>query len=239
MIVDIFIPCFIDQIYPQTGMNMVKVLEHLGVTVHYNPEQTCCGQIAFNGGFWDEAKAMGEKMLKDFPNNRPVVCPSASCAGFIKNHYGKLFHNTGLHIEYKQLVKNMVEFSDYIVNHLKKTDIGATFNHTVTYHDSCASLREYGLKNEPRELLSRVNGLQLIEMKHTEDCCGFGGTFAVKFEAISSAMAEQKVQHIVETGAEYVVSTDASCLMQIGGYIKKHNLKVKTAHLADVLASGI
>ncbi|MBN1339835.1 MAG: (Fe-S)-binding protein [Bacteroidales bacterium] len=238
MIVDIFIPCFIDQIFPQTGMNMVKVLEQSGVTVHYNNEQTCCGQMAFNSGYWDEAKELGEKFLKDFSNNRPVVGPSASCIGYIRNHYGKLFHNTGLHIEYKQLTKRIYEFSDFMVNYLKKTDVGATFPHKVTYHDSCASIREYGLKNEPRELLAHVRGLTLIEMKNSDVCCGFGGTFSVKFEGISSAMAEQKVAHAIDTGAEYIVSTDSSCLMHMEGYISKHNLPIKTAHIADVLASG-
>ena len=181
MIVDIFIPCFIDQIYPRTGMNMVKVLEKLGITVHYNTEQTCCGQMAFNAGHWDEAKEMGEKFLSDFPNNRPVVSPSASCVGYVRNHYAKLFHNTGHHLEYKQLKKNIFEFTDFLVNVLKKEDVGAVFEHKVTYHDSCAALREYGIREEPRKLLSHVKGLKLVEMENSEVCCGFGGTFSVKF----------------------------------------------------------
>jgi L-lactate dehydrogenase complex protein LldE len=238
MTADIFIPCFIDQIYPETGLNMVKILEKLGVQVHYNDNQTCCGQMAFNSGFWDEAKEMGEKFIKDFPNDRPVVAPSASCVGYVKNYYGKLFFNTGLHLEYKRLQKNIYEFSDFLVNVLKVTDLGATFEHKVTYHDSCAALREYHLKDEPRQLLSHVNGLELVEMKDTHVCCGFGGTFSVKHEAISTAMAEQKVQNALNTEAEYIVSTDSSCLMHQEGYINKHKLPIKVIHLADVLASG-
>ena len=238
MIVDIFIPCFIDQIYPQTGLNMIKVLEKFNVSVHFNTNQTCCGQMAFNSGFWDEAKAMGEKFINDFPNNRPVVGPSASCVGFVKNYYSKLFHNTALHNEYKQLTKNIYEFTDFLVNVLKVQDVGATFNHTVTYHDSCAAQREIGIKDEPRILLKHVKGLELIEMRDTDVCCGFGGTFSVKHEPISTAMAEQKVQNALDTGAEYIISTDSSCLMHQYGYIKKHKIPLKIMHIADVLASG-
>jgi L-lactate dehydrogenase complex protein LldE len=238
MLVDIFIPCFIDQIYPQTGMNMVKILEKLGVDVHYNENQTCCGQMAFNSGFWDEAKEMGEKFIHDFPNDRPVISPSASCSGMIKNYYPWLFHNTALHYEYKQLKKNMIEFTDFLVNVLKTDKIDAEFNHVVTYHDSCAALREYGIREEPRALLSMVKGLTLKEMKNNDVCCGFGGTFSVKFEPISTAMAEQKVKHALETGAEYIVSTDSSCLMHQQAYIDKHHLPMKTMHIIDVLASG-
>ncbi|HZX62550.1 MAG TPA: (Fe-S)-binding protein [Bacteroidales bacterium] len=238
MLVDIFIPCFIDQIYPQTGMNMVKILEKLGVDVHYNGNQTCCGQMAFNSGFWDEAKEMGAKFIRDFPNDRPVISPSASCSGMIKNYYPWLFHNTALHYEYKQLKKNMVEFTDFLVNVLKMDEIGAEFNHLVTYHDSCAALREYGIREEPRALLSKVKGLTLKEMNNNDVCCGFGGTFSVKFESISTAMAEQKVKHALETGAEYIVSTDSSCLMHQQAYIDKHHLPMKTMHIIDVLASG-
>ncbi len=238
MLVDIFIPCFIDQVYPETGINMVKVLEKLGVSAHYNGNQTCCGQMAFNSGFWDEAKAMGEKFIRDFQNDRPIVGPSASCIGYVRNYFPMLFHNTALHYEYKQLRKNIYEFTDFVVNILKREDVGAVFEHVVTYHSSCASLREYGLKDEPMKLLSHVKGLELREMKEHDVCCGFGGTFSVKFEPISTAMAEQKVKHAMETGAEYIVSTDSSCLMHLQGYINKHNIPIKTIHIIDVLASG-
>ena len=219
-------------------MNMVKILKKLGLDIHYNENQTCCGQMAFNSGYWDEAKEMGEKFIHDFPNDRYIVGPSASCVGFVRNYYPKLFFNTALHNEFNQVKKNIFEFTDFLVNVMKVTDIGATFEHTVTYHDSCAALREYGLKNEPRELLKHVKGLKLIEMKDTHVCCGFGGTFSVKHEAISTAMGEQKVENAIETGAEYIVSTDSSCLMHQNGIIQKQKLPLKVLHIADVLASG-
>ncbi|MEI6883752.1 MAG: (Fe-S)-binding protein [Bacteroidota bacterium] len=238
MLVDVFIPCFIDQVYPETGINMVRILEKIGVDVFYNPNQTCCGQMTFNSGAWDETKKLGEKFMKDFPNDRYIVGSSASCIGFIRNYYPWLFHNTGLHYEYKQVKKNIYEITDFLVNVMNVDDVGATFNHVVTYHDSCAALREYGLKEEPRRLLSKVKGLELREMKDNEVCCGFGGTFSAKFEPISTAMAEQKVNNALESGAEYIVSTDSSCLMNQQGYIDKHKLPIKTIHIVDVLASG-
>ena len=237
--IDLFIPCFIDQVYPETAMNMVKIFKKLGIKVHYNPNQTCCGQMAFNGGFWDDAKKLGGKFIENFNSKRPVVGPSASCTGYVRNSYNELFHNTSYHLESKALQQNIYEFTDFMVNVLGVTDLGSTFEHKVTYHDSCAAQREYGLKNEPRELLSHVKGLELVEMKGTHVCCGFGGTFAVKFEPISTAMASQKVQNALDTGAEYIVSTDSSCLMHQQGYINKHGKKIKTIHIVDVLASGI
>jgi len=238
MIVDLFIPCFIDQVYPQVGMNMVKIFEKLGVGVDYNTEQTCCGQMAFNSGFWEDARQMGEKFIRDFSNNRYIVAPSASCVGMVRNYYTEMFNNTSLHNQYKQIQKNIYEFSDFLVNVLNVEDIGAEFNSVITYHDACAAIREYGIKQQPRKLLSHVKGLQLNEMKDNEVCCGFGGTFSVKFEPISTAMGQQKVQNAIDSGAEYIVSTEASCLMHLQGYISKNKLPIKTMHIADVLASG-
>ncbi len=218
---------------------MVKVLEKAGVKVNYNENQTCCGQIAFNSGFWEEAKALGEKFIKDFDNGRLIVGPSASCIGYIKNGFDELFYNGAYHNEYKLLQRSIYEITDFLVNVLNVTDLGSEFHHKVTYHDSCAALREYKLGDEPRILLNNVKGLELIEMERTDECCGFGGTFSVKFEPISTAMAEQKVNDALATDAEYIVSTDSSCLMHQYGYIKKHNLPIKVAHIVDVLASGI
>lgn len=239
MTVDAFIPCFIDQAFPQTAFNMIRLLEKLGVKVHYNPDQSCCGQMAFNGGFWDEAKAMGEKHIKDFSNNRPIVSPSSSCSSMVKNHYPKLFHNSALHNEYKVIQKNSYEITDFIVNVLKKENIGAKFPHKVTYHESCASKREYGLTHEARTLLNNVEGLELIEMKEADTCCGFGGTFSIKYEGISTAMAEQKIDNALATEAEYIVSTDASCLMHLQGFIEKQKLPVKTIHIVDLLVASL
>ena len=238
MKVEAFIPCFIDQFYPETAEAFIAVLERAGCEVNYNPEQTCCGQPAFNSGYWKEAKTVATKFLTDFEPAEIVVGPSASCIGFVKNYYSKIFKDDEISLEKsKSLSKRIIEFSDFLVNHLKITDFGATFNHKITFHDSCAGLREYGIKNEPRILLGKVKGLELIEMEHTDTCCGFGGTFAAKFHSISSAMTEQKVENAMKTGAAYIVSTESSCLMNMESYIRKNNLPIKTIHLADVLAS--
>ncbi len=238
MIVDIFIPCFIDQIYPNTGFNMVKILEKVGCGVNYNPEQTCCGQPAFNAGHWDDCKEVGEKFIREFQNDRYIISPSASCVGMIKNYYPDMFHNSSLHNEYKQIRKNIYEISDFLVNVLKISDLGAKLDGVATYHDSCAALREYGIKNEPRVLLSKVRGLELREMKDTEVCCGFGGSFSAKFEPVAVGMGEKKIDNALETGAEYLISTDVSCLMHLDGYAKKQEKAIKMMHLCDVLASG-
>ncbi|MGE5109152.1 MAG: (Fe-S)-binding protein [Sphingobacteriales bacterium] len=238
MNVQIFIPCFVDQLYPETAFNMVKVLEKTGCKVSYNANQTCCGQPAFNAGFWDEAKSVCSKFLKDFSGSDYIVAPSASCTGFVRNYYSKLFDNSSMHNEVKDLGKRLYEFSEFITDVLKMDDVGAKFDGKATYHDSCAALRECKIKEAPRKLLSKVKGLELVEMNDVETCCGFGGTFAVKFDAISVAMADQKITNASETGAQYIISTDLSCLMHIDGVIKKKGLNLRTLHIADVLANG-
>jgi L-lactate dehydrogenase complex protein LldE len=236
MNVQLFIPCFVDQLYPQTAFNMVKVLEKCGCQVKYNANQTCCGQPAFNAGFWNDAKDVCTKFIKDFSGTDYIVAPSASCVGFVRNYYPKLFDNSSFHNDVKDLQKRTFEFSEFLVKVLKVEDVGATLQAKATYHDSCAGLRECKIKEEPRKLLEKVKGLELLEMNDVETCCGFGGTFAVKFESISIGMADQKVNNALATGAEYIISTDLSCLMHIEGYIRHKNLSLKTLHLADVLA---
>lgn len=216
---------------------MVKVLEKAGAEVTYNTEQTCCGQPAFNAGFRDEARDVCTKFLKDFSGHDYVVAPSASCVGFVKNYYSTLFNNSSLHNEVKDMQKRIFEFSSFMVNVLGVEDVGATLHGKATYHDSCAGLRECRIKEEPRKLLSRVKGLELLEMNDVETCCGFGGSFAVKFESISVAMADQKVNNALATGADYIISTDLSCLMHLEGYIKHKGHPIRTMHIADVLAN--
>ena len=240
MNVDVFIPCFIDQLYPETAFNFIKVLERAGCNVQYNPEQTCCGQPSFNSGYWKETKTLAVKFLHDFEKAEIIVSPSASCTGFIKNYYQKVFSEHSSYLsKVAEMSPRIFEFSDFLVNHIHKVELGSVFNHKVTFHDSCAGLREYGIKSEPRILLENVKGLDLLEMEELTTCCGFGGTFAAKFHAISTAMTEQKVEHALKTGAEYIVSTEASCLLNIQAYIKKQKLPIKTIHLADILASGL
>jgi L-lactate dehydrogenase complex protein LldE len=238
MNVQIFIPCFVDQLYPDTAFNMIKVLEKAGCTVSYNANQTCCGQPAFNAGFWDESKSVCTKFLKDFSGSDYIVAPSASCVGFVRNYYNKLFENSSLHHDVVDAGKRLFEFSEFMVNVLNVEELGAELYGKATYHDSCAGLRECKIKTEPRKLLSHVKDLEIIEMNDVETCCGFGGTFAVKFEPISIGMAEQKVENALATGAQYLISTDLSCLMHLQGYINHKGYNLKTLHLADVLANG-
>ena len=235
MDIQIFIPCFVDQLYPQTAFNMLAVLEKAGCNVSYNPKQTCCGQPAFNAGFWDEARTVCAKFLKDFSGAEYIVAPSASCAGFVRNYYSKLFENSSYLSDVKAISENIFEFSEFLVNKLGQTKFGAELNGKATYHDSCAGLRECKIKTEPRKLLQNVKGLEIVEMEDVETCCGFGGTFAVKFEPISIAMGEQKVEHALATGAQYLISTDISCLMHLQGYIDNKGYSLKTMHIADVL----
>ena len=238
MTVELFIPCFIDQLYPQTAFNTLKLLEKAGCKVQYNPQQTCCGQPAFNAGFWDEAKEVGSKFLNDFSETNYIVSPSASCTGMVKNYYNDLFTNAAVHNKCRAIQNHIHELSDFLVNVIKRDYFGAELDGRAVYHDSCAGLRECKIKAEPRALLSKVHGLDLVEMRDTETCCGFGGTFAVKFDGISSAMAQQKVDNALEMEADYIISTDASCLLNLQAYIDKHSLPIKTMHLADVLTNG-
>lgn len=238
MNVQLFIPCFVDQVYPQTAFNMIKVLEKTGCTVTYNTRQTCCGQPAFNAGFWDEARAVCMKFVKDFEGTDFIVAPSASCTGFVRNYYSKLLENSSVHHEVRDLSKRVFEFSEFMVKILQVYDVGATLNGKATYHDSCSGLRECQIKEEPRKLLQHVKGLELAEMNDVETCCGFGGTFAVKFEPISIGMADQKVENALTTGSDYLISTDLSCLMHLDGYIKNKGYPLESMHIADVLACG-
>jgi L-lactate dehydrogenase complex protein LldE len=238
MTVQLFIPCFVDQLFPETAFNMVKVLEKAACDVRYNTNQTCCGQPAFNAGFRDEAKEVCTKFLKDFSGSEYIVAPSASCVGFVRNYYLKLFDNSSYHNDVKDLQKRVVELSEFLVDILHIEKFGASLEGKATYHDSCAGLRECGIKAAPRKLLSQVKGLEIVEMNDVETCCGFGGTFAVKFESISVAMADQKLTNAMQTGARYIISTDHSCLMHINGVKTKKGLPISTMHLADVLTSG-
>ena len=238
MKVELFIPCFVDQLYPETAFSTVRLLEKVGCEVIYNPNQTCCGQPAYNAGYWDQAKETGTKFLNDFSGTNYIIAPSASCVGMVKNGFNDLFTNSNVHNKCRSIQGNTIELSDFLINVVKRDYFGAELEGKAVYHDACSALRECKIKDEPRQLLSKVHGLEMMEMKDTDMCCGFGGTFSVKFDAISSAMAEQKVNHALDMDADYIISTDLSCLMHLQGYIDKNKLAIKTMHLADVLANG-
>src|SRR6266540_3745091 len=204
MIVTLFVPCFVDLLYPRVAISMVQILERLGHQVAYPEELTCCGQPAFNSGYWDEARTVAVKVLHRLRDAEVVVIASGSCGAMLKVFYPELFAKT----EYALAAK-------------------------VTFHDGCHGLRELGKKTPPRELLAQVRGLTLVEMKDAEICCGFGGTFSAKFPMISTAMAEVKCASAEETGADFIVSNDSSCLMQIQGVLDRQGSRVKTIHLAE------
>lgn len=237
--VQIFIPCFVDQLYPETGMNMVRVLEKLGCSVHYNPKQTCCGQPAYNAGYLEESKKVATKFLHDFDEDFYIVAPSGSCTGFVRSAFEEMFAD-GSEAQLSKKVRGyLYEFTEFLTEILKVEDIGAHFDAKATYHDACGALRECGIKAGPRKLLQQVKGLELLEMAECETCCGFGGTFAIKYEPISIGMAQTKVQSALDTGAQYIISTDVSCMMHLQGYIDKNKLPIQTIHIADVLAKGM
>jgi len=239
MSVQLFVPCFVDQIYPKTAKNTVELLNHLNIEVMYNSKQTCCGQIHYNSGYWVESSALAHKFLNDFNTDTPIVCPSASCIGYIRNNFEELKLSKKDSMKSKILCKNLYEITDFIVNELNINAIDGVFKHKITYHDSCSALREYGLKQEPRQLLKNIEGLELIEMNESDTCCGFGGTFSVKNEAISTAMAEQKTEFALATGAEYLVSSELSCIMHLQSFIKQNKLNIETISVVDLLATAI
>ena len=235
MTVTLFIPCFVDALFPRAGISMVEILERLGHTVVFPEQITCCGQPPFNSGYWDEARTVAAKVLPQLADAEAIVIGSGSCGAMLKVFYPQLFENTPQSALAKQISARTWEFSDFLVSKLGVTDLGAKFPHKVTFHDGCHGLRELGLKKSPRALLGKVNGLELVEMGEAETCCGFGGTFATKFPMISTAMGEVKCTSATETKADYIVSNDSSCLMHIQGLLSRQGNPLKTIHLAEVL----
>ncbi len=227
----LFIPCFVDQLCPQVGVDMARVLRRIGCEIDFPEDQTCCGQPAFNSGYWDDARAVAERFLRVFDKAKCVVGPSGSCVTMVRKLYPELLGTDA------GALSKFYEFSEFLTHVAKVDDVGAAFPHRVTLHDSCHALRELGISAGPRSLLSKVKGLELVEMNHADECCGFGGTFAVKFGMISAAMGETKSQNAIATGAEYVTSIDPSCLMHLDGVLRKQQLPLKTIHLASILAS--
>jgi L-lactate dehydrogenase complex protein LldE len=236
MTITLFIPCFVDALFPRAGISMVQILERLGHTVVCPEEIVCCGQPPFNSGYWDEARRVAVKVLAQLKNAEVIVIGSGSCGAMLKNFYPELFKDTPHLGLAKQISSRTWEFSEFLVKKLGVTDLGARFPHKVTFHDGCHGLRELGIKQSPRTLLGQVRGLQLIEMSEAETCCGFGGTFAAKFPMISTAMGDVKCANATATGADYIVSNDSSCLMQLQGLLSRQGNKLKTIHLAEVLA---
>jgi len=235
MNIDLFIPCFVDQMSPQVGMAVAAVLERLGHTVQFRSGQTCCGQPSFNAGYWDEARAVALRAIDVFAGAEAVVGPSGSCVAMMRVFYPQLLKDTPHETAALDLAGRTWEFGEFLVDKLGVTDVGAHFPHRVTYHDGCHGLRELRIKDAPRRLLGAVRGLELVECDETESCCGFGGLFAVKFPMISTAMAEVKGGSLDRTGCDYIVSSDPSCQLQLDGWLSRNGRKGRTIHLAEVL----
>lgn len=217
---------------------MTQVLERLGYQIDFPNAQTCCGQPAFNSGYLEPARQVARHFLDTFADTDFIVVPSGSCTSMIKHHYEEVFQqDEKLAAEARRVTRNVWEFSRFLLQVANVEDVGARFEGVVTYHDSCHALRELQIKEGPRRLLAKVRGLTLREMEAAEECCGFGGTFSVKFPEVSGAMARTKIDSIRKTEADTVVSLDASCLMQLQGAIQRAGLPIRTLHLAEVLAS--
>ena len=213
MKISLFIPCYIDLFYPQVGLSVVRVFERLGHAVDFDPCLVCCGQPAFNAGFWPEAREVASKVVERLSDQEVVVVPSGSCATMIRVFYRELFAGTEQEETVNQLARRTFEFSEFLVDKLGVTDLGSRFPASTTFHDGCHGLRELGVRTQPRTLLQQVKDLTLIEMEDATTCCGFGGLFAVKFPMISTAMGETKCGLAAKTGADYLISNDSSCLM--------------------------
>ncbi len=236
--VSLFVTCMVDQLFPKVGMAMADVLERLGYQVDFPENQTCCGQPAFNSGYWEEARTVARHFLDTFETSERIVVPSGSCTAMIVHHFAEIFHKEPETLaRVHALEKRVWEFATFLTEVAGVEDVGARFDGVVTFHDGCHALRELGVKRAPRRLLSFVRGLELREMMPSEECCGFGGTFSVKFAELSGAMAATKIEAIVRTGAGTVVSLDPSCLMQIQGVLSRSGSNIRTMHLAEVLAS--
>jgi len=236
--VSLFVTCMVDQLFPKVGMAMARVIERLGYQVDFPENQTCCGQPAFNSGYRGEARIVARYFLDTFESSESIVVPSGSCTAMIVHHFAELFHKDPETLaRVHALEKRVWEFSPFLTEVAGVEDVGAHLEDVVTFHDGCHGLRELGVRDAPRRLLANVRGLELREMKPAEECCGFGGTFAVKFAELSGAMAGTKIEAILGTGARTVVSLDPSCLMQIQGALSRAGSDIRTMHLAEVLAS--
>jgi L-lactate dehydrogenase complex protein LldE len=239
MRISLFITCYNDTLFPETGRAVVHLLERLGVEVEFRPRQTCCGQMHANTGFRSEAFSQAKRLVRLYADAEAVVIPSSSCVAMIRDQYSGLFDELGdeaLHREFATLVPRVYELSEFLVDKLGVEDVGAYFPHRVTYHASCHGLRALQLGERPFRLLSKVRGLDLVPLENLDRCCGFGGTFSVKNADVSSAMMTAKLDDVLQTDAEFCTALDNSCLMHLGGAMHRQSRSMKTIHMAQILA---
>jgi L-lactate dehydrogenase complex protein LldE len=240
MRVGLFITCFNDTLFPETGRAVVRLLERMGHEVDFPLDQTCCGQMHYNTGYQREALPLAHRFVHIFAPYDAVVSPSASCVGMVREFYprlAKISGDEGFAAQVAAVAPRVYELSEFLVHRLGVEDVGAYYPHRVTYHPTCHSLRVLHVGDAPLRLLRRVRGIDLVELPAAEECCGFGGTFAIKNADTSMAMLADKVRHVLDTGAEVCASGDNSCLMNIGGALHRERTGVRTVHLAEILAS--
>ena len=237
--VTLFIQCLVDGIYPEVGEAMVAIFRKLGVNLTCPTQQTCCGQPAFNSGYQREARVAAKRFIEIFETAEAIVCPSGSCVTMVRHHYPQLFSDDATWLQRAQNVAaKTFELTEYLVDILGVDDLGAHFDGVITYHDSCHLLRNLRIKEQPRRLLRKITGTEFIEMNDSDRCCGFGGSFSFKYGDISAAMAEDKVNNIIDSGAGAVVGCDMGCLMNIQGMLSRKGSSIKVMHIAQLLASG-
>ena len=240
MRVSLFITCFNDTLFPHTGRATVELLERLGHQVDFPEEQTCCGQMHFNTGYAEEATALVKRFVRVFADEEVIVCPSGSCAGMVRDAYPRVAEQAGddaLAEDVAALGARVFELSEFLVDKLGVEDVGAYYPHRVTYHQTCHSLRLLRVGDKPLRLLRAVRGIDLVELEESRECCGFGGTFAVKNPDVSTAMLADKIRHVLDTRAEVCAAADNSCLMHIGGGLSRLRTGTRTVHLAEILAA--
>lgn len=239
MKVALFVTCIVDQLFPKVGECTVNVLRRAGCEVEFDDRQTCCGQPAFNSGYRNKARGFAERFIEIFESSEAdaIVSPSGSCTAMVK-HFHELFpDDEQWRIRAERIAEKTHELASFLVNVLGVKDMGAAFNGRVGFHDACHGLRDLGIKQQPRELLASVTNVEMVELPDAEVCCGFGGTFSVKYPEVSVQMADRKIKSIEEADIRAVVSCDSSCLMQLGGRLSRNGSKVKTMHLAEILDS--
>ncbi len=235
--VTLFIQCLVDGIYPEVGEAMVAIFRKLGIHLTCPTQQTCCGQPAFNSGYQEEARVAAKRFIDIFESADSIVCPSGSCVTMVRHHYPQLFEDDAAWLlRAKHVAARTYELTEYLVDILGVDDLEAHFDGVVTYHDSCHLLRNLRIKEQPRRLLNNISGTKFVEMNQSDYCCGFGGSFSFKYADISAALAADKVNNIIDSGADTVVGCDMGCLMNIQGMLSRKGSDIKIMHIAQILA---
>ena len=236
--VRLFVSCLVDNFFPEVGEAMLRVLSSMGLEIEFPRNQTCCGQPAFNSGHRKEAEKVARHFLDVFgDSDEAIVCPSGSCVSMVKNYYAELFRNDPEELSrVEEISSSIYEFSEFVFQRKETLSLNSSYKGRVTFHDSCHALRELGISYQPRELIKSISEVELVEMKMADACCGFGGTFSIKYPEVSKSMLQEKTDSIINSGAEAVVSTDMGCLMNIKGLVSRKKLPVKVFHLAELIA---